>query len=205
MITVTLVNPTHSFPSRMRRGSLVYTPQHHNGDSDSGISQSSFSFLLSAVICASPLSPVKMKMLLLAVFAFCISQAVGFGLYGCFERVMYWQAYQMDADSDEKKVGKTCATDPSVHEAKLGKLVQGRCNLRQFLYHISSNEDEKAAIKKLNEKDLAAAEQKSPGVVELAKVLYKGRIGSSYDNAHVYEGVDRGAGHIPKLYTAIGK
>ena len=39
---------------------------------------------------------------------------------------MFWNAYQLDANSPKPKIAKACASDADVQKAQLGKLVNGR-------------------------------------------------------------------------------
>ncbi|KAJ5429333.1 hypothetical protein N7491_006349 [Penicillium cf. griseofulvum] len=129
--------------------------------------------------------------------ALVISQAVAFGLYGAYERVMYWNAYQLDAESPERKVAKACAKNPGVQGAKLGNLVNGRCNFRQFLYYISATDKEKANIKRL---DANLGNEKNINII--ANELYDKGVVGQYTTETLYEGVKRN--DVPALFKAMG-
>lgn len=141
-----------------------------------------------------------MKAPIFFFLALCISQASAFGLYGCYERIMYWEAYKMDAGTDkaDQKVAKSCASDPKVLSAGLGKLENGRCNLRQFLYYISDTEEEKARTKKL-----PANIENQKSVDALADKLYKNGNTGAYRAGRIYEGVE--GADIPTLFKVIGQ
>lgn len=131
---------------------------------------------------------LKMKFFLLFLFALCISKAATYGLYGCYERLMYWQAYQMDSDSYKKRVAPACSRDPIV-ASKIGPIRGGRCNLRQFLYYISKDNNEKAIIadkNKLRDADLA---RERTEIDYVASKLHGANIGKSYNGGHIYEGL----------------
>jgi hypothetical protein len=129
--------------------------------------------------------------------AFFISQAAAFGLYGCYERIMYWNAYQLDAKSSKPKMAKACASDAGVQKAQLGKLVDGRCNFRQFLYYISGTDAEKTKIKALK-----ANVGDSKNINKIANSLYDGGVTGLYNTQTMWEGVNRN--DVPQLFKVVG-
>lgn len=129
--------------------------------------------------------------------AYCITQAAAFGLYGSYERVMFWNAYQLDKASDKQKMAKSCHTDAGVQKAGLGQFENGRCNFRQFLYYISGTEDEKANIKRLS-----ADVGKSSSVDVIANRLYEGNVKGAYNMRVMWEGKGM---TLPYLFEVVGK
>ncbi|KAL4811085.1 hypothetical protein BDV18DRAFT_155698 [Aspergillus unguis] len=141
-----------------------------------------------------------MKSSLLFILALWLTQASAFGLYGCYERILYWQAYKMDADSSKPKIAKACAGDSEVQAARLGKLENGRCNFRQFLYYISENREDRAAVKRL-----PADIENQKTVDILADKLYDNGKGikGTYKTEIIYENVGRS--NVPGLFNAMGQ
>ncbi|KAJ5280181.1 hypothetical protein N7478_005553 [Penicillium angulare] len=109
---------------------------------------------------------------------------------------MFWQAYQMDADSDEKVIAKSCASDKETQSAKLGSLVGGRCNFRQFLYYIADGVDEKANIKKT-----ASNIGDETNIDKLANNMYSKEIKGAYRPGQIYENVP--SKNVPLLFKSI--
>ncbi|OJI99606.1 hypothetical protein ASPVEDRAFT_69965 [Aspergillus versicolor CBS 583.65] len=129
-----------------------------------------------------------MKLPLFFLFALCISKATAFGLYGCYERLLYWQAYQMDEDSHNKKIATACARD-SITAKVVGPITGGRCNLRQFLYYITDSQDEKAVVADKNTlKDSDLAKERTD-LDEVAKKMYHAGMGEPYNPSHIYQGL----------------
>lgn len=128
-----------------------------------------------------------MKFPFFFLLALCISKAAAFGLYGCYERLLYWQAYQMDSESQKQIIAPACSRDRET-AAAVGPVKGGRCNLRQFLYYISNNKDERKTIadkNKLKDADLA----KKTALDDVASKLYKANVGMNYHPGHIYEGL----------------
>lgn len=129
-----------------------------------------------------------MKLPLFFLLGLCISKATAFGLYGCYERLLYWQAYQMDEDSHDKKIATACARD-SITAKVVGPITGGRCNLRQFLYYIADNQDEKAVVADKNTlKDSDLAKERTD-LDEVAKKMYHAGMGEPYNPSHIYQGL----------------
>ncbi|KAJ6073193.1 hypothetical protein N7467_011278 [Penicillium canescens] len=127
-----------------------------------------------------------MKFPLFFLLALYISKAAAFGLYGCYERLMYWQAYQMDSGSKKQRIAKACSRDKETAKM-VGPISGGRCNLRQFLYYISANEREKATIadkSKIKDADLA---KEKTALDEVASKLYSADVGRNYQPGRIYE------------------
>ncbi|OJJ85482.1 uncharacterized protein ASPGLDRAFT_65480 [Aspergillus glaucus CBS 516.65] len=127
-----------------------------------------------------------MKFPLFFLLALCISKAAAFGLYGCYERLMYWQAYQMDSGSKKQRIAKACSRDAETAKV-VGPVSGGRCNLRQFLYYISASEEEKATIadkSKMKDADLA---KENTALDEVASKLYGANVGRNYQPGRIYE------------------
>ncbi|BCS20905.1 uncharacterized protein APUU_21337S [Aspergillus puulaauensis] len=134
-----------------------------------------------------------MRVPLFFLFALCISKAAAFGLYGCYERLLYWQAYQMDEGSKKQKIAPACARDPKTAQA-VGPVTGGRCNLRQFLYYITSDEAEKGFIAdKNNLKDADLAKEKTD-LDEVAKKMYHAHVGKTYKQGYIYQGLSSNSG-----------
>ncbi|KAL4783389.1 hypothetical protein BJX76DRAFT_358030 [Aspergillus varians] len=85
-----------------------------------------------------------------------------------------------------------------VQGAGLGKLENGRCNFRQFLFYITADRDEKARIQKL---PANIEDQKSIDV--LADKLWRSGVKGAYYPGRIYEGVH--ADDIPSLFNDIAK
>lgn len=133
-----------------------------------------------------------MKFPLFFLFALCLSKAAAFGLYGCYERLMYWQAYQMDSGSKKQLIAKACAKDPEV-AGNVGLVRGGRCNLRQFLYYIAENDLEKAIIAdgdKVKDSDL---EKARTDVDYVASKLHKAGVKATYKPHLIYHGMKPGS------------
>ena len=134
-----------------------------------------------------------MKFPLFFLLALCISKAAAFGLYGCYERLMYWQAYQMDSGSKKQRIAKACSRDTETAKA-VGPISGGRCNLRQFLYYISDNQEEKATIadkSKLKDADLA---KEKTALDDVASKLYNAGVGRTYRPGRIYENLKSNSG-----------
>lgn len=138
-----------------------------------------------------------MRISSLFFLAFFTLQAASFGLYGCYERIMFWNAYQLDANSPKPKIAKACASDTDVQKAQLGKLVNGRCNFRQFLYYIAGTEGEKSRIKALPENV-----GDSKNINKIANALYDGDVKGQYKPQLIWENTRRD--NIPDLFRAVG-
>jgi hypothetical protein len=68
----------------------------------------------------------------------------------------------------------------------VGSVSGGQCNLRQFLYYISDNQ-EKATIAdktKLKDRDLA---KEMTALDEVASKLYRADVGRNYQHSRIYE------------------
>lgn len=134
-----------------------------------------------------------MRVPLFFLLALCISKTAGYGLYGCYERLLYWQAYQMDEDFNDKRIAPACARDSETAKA-VGPVTGGRCNLRQFLYYITDDEGEKESIaNKNNLKDADLAKEKTD-LDEVAKKMYHADVGATYNPAHIYQGLSSNSG-----------
>ena len=113
---------------------------------------------------------------------------------------MYWQAYQMDSGFKNKIIAKSCSKSEDI-ASKVGPVTGGRCNLRQFLYHISGNEADKAIIadkNKLKDEDL----KDETKVDHLATKLHEAGVGGTYNPGHIYQNLDSRTS-IDKLITTI--
>lgn len=131
---------------------------------------------------------LTMKFPLFFLLALCISKAAAFGLYGCYERLLYWQAYQMDSGSKKQKIAKVCSNDPRTAQA-VGPISGGRCNLRQFLYYITEDDEAREIIADKNKlKDVDLAKEKT-ALDEVASKLYKADLGTTYHPGRIYEGL----------------
>lgn len=134
-----------------------------------------------------------MKFPLFFLLALCISKAAAFGLYGCYERLLYWQAYQMDSWSKKQRIAKACSRDSKTAQA-VGPVSGGRCNLRQFLYYITDNKQEKEIIADKNKfKDADLAKDKT-ALDEVASKMYKAGVGKTYNPGRIYEGLNSNSG-----------
>ncbi|KAJ9261581.1 hypothetical protein DTO195F2_4111 [Paecilomyces variotii] len=134
-----------------------------------------------------------MKLPLFFLLSICISKVAAFGLYGCYERLLYWQAYQMDSGSKKQRIANACSRDPTTAQA-VGPIRGGRCNLRQFLYYITDDEDEKEIIadkNKLTDADLA---KDKTALDEVASKMYKAGVGRTYNPGHIYQGLSSNSG-----------
>ncbi|GLB09425.1 hypothetical protein AtubIFM57258_005345 [Aspergillus tubingensis] len=129
-----------------------------------------------------------MKLPLFLILTVCVSKAVAFGLYGCYERLLYWQAYQMDSGSKKHKIAPACSRDADTAK-NVGPITGGRCNLRQFLYYITLDEGERSVIadkNKLKDADLA---KDQTAIDELAKKMDDVDIGKAYNPSRIYQGL----------------
>lgn len=110
---------------------------------------------------------------------------------------MFWNAYQLDANSPKPKIAKACASDPSVQKAQLGKLINGRCNFRQFLHYISGTDSEKSKIKGLPENI-----GDSKNINKIANALHDADVSGVYKPQLIWEGTSRH--NVPYLFEAVG-
>lgn len=81
-----------------------------------------------------------MRTVLALLFAFCISHAASFGLAGAYERMLYWNAYQMDPeDGNDRTIGRGCKKT-------------GRCNFAEFMafIEVTRRKDAKSLLNGLN-------------------------------------------------------
>ena len=137
-----------------------------------------------------------MRISSLFFLAFFTLQAASFGLYGCYEWIIFWNAYQLDANSPKPKIVKACASDADVQKAQLSKLVNGCCNFRQFLY-IAGTEDEESRIKALPEN---VGDVKN--INKIANALYDGDVKGQYKPQLISENMRWD--NIPDLFWAVG-
>lgn len=94
----------------------------------------------------------------------------------------------MDSRSKDQRIAKVCSRDPTTAQ-KVGPISGGRCNLRQFLYYITENEDERKIIADSNKlKDADLAKEKT-ALDEVASKMHKAKIGATYNPGHVYRGL----------------
>lgn len=98
---------------------------------------------------------------------------------------MYWQAYQMDSGSKKQKIAKACSRDAETAKV-VGPVSEGRCNLRQFLYYISDNEEKATIADKSKIKDADLAKEKT-ALDEVASKLYRANVGRNYQPGRIYE------------------
>ncbi|KAJ9297802.1 hypothetical protein DTO271G3_4023 [Paecilomyces variotii] len=105
----------------------------------------------------------------------------------------------MESGSKKQRIAKACSRDPTTAQA-LDPVSGGRCNLRQFLYYITDNKQEKATIadkNKLTDADLA---KDKTALDEVASKMYKAGVGKTYNQGHTYEGLSSNSG----INEAIG-
>ncbi|GKZ45866.1 hypothetical protein AbraIFM66951_008734 [Aspergillus brasiliensis] len=142
-----------------------------------------------------------MKLPLFLILTVCVSEAVAYGLYGCYERLLYWQAYQMDSGSKIHKIAVACSRDAETAK-HVGPVTGGRCNLRQFLYYITSDEGERSVIadkNKLKDADLA---KDQTALDELAKKMDDVGIGKAYMPGRIYQGLRVNSG-VDKVISNV--
>jgi hypothetical protein len=85
--------------------------------------------VLFVLVPCSFVATAKMRTVLALLLAFCISHAAAFGVAGAYERMLYWNAYQMDPeDGDERTVGPGCTS----------------CNFAEFMAYIEVTKKDEA-------------------------------------------------------------
>ena len=106
-----------------------------------------------------------------ALFLF-VSSAAAFGLAGCYERMLYWYAYQLDRQAGGRKIAKGCRGAGG-----------GDCNLKEFILFIADNDDDRTAARNLN----AQINEPNMSADRGAGLMYNGGVSKGYQSNQIME------------------
>lgn len=125
---------------------------------------------------------LKMLLKILLLLTLCVSNVTAYAVAGAYERMWFWQAYQLDVARNggkATKIAKMCSKENNTKRP---------CNFQQFLKYIAATTEERTAIDSpAFKKDLGKVDTKTMSPDEGAKILVKHDITGTYRIRSMFE------------------